>query len=124
MGFRVESVMVLVVAAALAANSAVSLAQSGKPFLFQKPALSSSEIVFSFAGDLWTVPRAGGDAKRLTAGVGIETDPAFSPDGKTVAFTGEYDGNVDVYVGLVSDQPRTVDRSGVRRDLSRGEQGS
>lgn len=74
-----------------------AFAQSGKPFLFQKPSLSATEIVFSFAGDLWIVPRAGGDARRLTSGVGVETDPKFSPDGKTVAFTGEYDGNVDVY---------------------------
>src|SRR5262249_53499548 len=67
-------------------------------YLFQRPALSSTRIVFSFAGDLWTVPRDGGDAIRLTAGPGLETDPVFSPDGSQIAFTGEYDGNVDVYV--------------------------
>jgi tricorn protease len=67
-------------------------------YLFQKPALSSTRIVFSFAGDLWTVPRDGGDAVRLTAGPGVETDPVFSPDGAQIAFTGEYEGNVDVYV--------------------------
>src|SRR2546423_298250 len=67
-------------------------------YLFQKPALSSTRIVFSFAGDLWTVPREGGDAIRLTAGPGVETDPVFSPDGAQIAFTGEYEGNVDVYV--------------------------
>ncbi len=42
--------------------------------------------------------RNGGDAKRLTTGIGIETNPYFSPDGNTIAFTGEYDGNTDVYV--------------------------
>ncbi len=71
---------------------------AGEPLLLQEPALSKTHIVFVYAGDLWSVPRAGGDAARLTSGTGHETDPAFSPDGGTVAFTGEYDGNVDVFV--------------------------
>src|SRR5580700_4770943 len=66
--------------------------------LFQKPALSATQIVFVFAGDLWTVGREGGVAQRLTTGVGVETRPHFSPDGKEIAFTGEYDGNIDIYV--------------------------
>ena len=73
-------------------------AEQSAPILARKPALSRDYIVFSFAGDLWRVPRAGGDAVRLTAGPGAKTDPAFSPDGSTIAFTAEYDGNVDVYV--------------------------
>jgi tricorn protease len=75
-----------------------SLAQGDKPTLYRQPAISRSEIVFSYAGDLWIVPRTGGDARRLTTGVGIETNPYFSPDGNQIAFTGEYDGNVDVYI--------------------------
>ncbi len=67
-------------------------------YLLQKPAVSSTHVIFSFAGDLWSVPRAGGEARRLTVGPGIETDPCFSPDGSQIAFTGEYDGNVDVFV--------------------------
>jgi tricorn protease len=55
-------------------------------------------IAFGYAGDLWTVPRTGGRATRLTNGVGIESAPIFSPDGKTIAFTGDYDGNTDVFV--------------------------
>ena len=47
---------------------------------------------------LWSVPREGGEAKRLTAAPGVETMAVFSPDGSTIAFTGEYDGNVDVFV--------------------------
>jgi tricorn protease len=53
-------------------------------------------------GDLWRVDRAGGVAARLTGASGFETEPAFSPDGKTLAFTGEYDGNVDVFTLPVS----------------------
>jgi tricorn protease len=84
----------------LLALSTVALAQApaDKPLLLQNPTVSRSQIVFSYAGDLWAVGRDGGDARRLTAGTGIETDPRFSPDGEWIAFTGEYDGNVDVYV--------------------------
>src|SRR5262249_28245670 len=56
-----------------------------------------TDIVFSYAGDLWKVSRQGGAAMRLTAGVGSESNAAFSPDGNTLAFTGEYDGNADVF---------------------------
>ena len=75
---------------------AAALAAHG-PHIFQRPALSKDLIAFGYAGDLWTVPRAGGQATRLTTGVGIKTSPAFSPDGQTIAFTGEYDGNTDVF---------------------------
>jgi tricorn protease len=68
-----------------------------KPHIFQHPALSKDLICFGYAGDLWTVPRNGGKAARLTTGVGIETAPVFSPDGSTIAFTGDYDGNTDVF---------------------------
>ncbi|HEU4388569.1 MAG TPA: PDZ domain-containing protein, partial [Blastocatellia bacterium] len=73
-------------------------ASPNKPLLLQRPTLSRTAIVFVYGGDLWIVGRGGGEAKRLTAGPGIETDPCFSPDGTQLAFTGEYDGNVDVYV--------------------------
>jgi len=75
-----------------------AFAQAEKATLFQKPALSKTHVVFVYAGDLWIVDRAGGDARRLTTGVGTETDPYFSPDGSMIAFTGEYDGNTDAYV--------------------------
>ncbi|HEX2309574.1 MAG TPA: hypothetical protein VHH91_02555 [Vicinamibacterales bacterium] len=68
------------------------------PVLLQRPTVSRTHIVFSYAGDLWSVERSGGDARRLTSGVGNETDPFFSPDGSKIAFTGAYDGNLDVYV--------------------------
>jgi tricorn protease len=72
-------------------------AQGGDRLLAQRPALGRTHIVFSYGGDLWSVPRDGGAAVRLTTGPGIETSPAFSPDGSQIAFTGEYDGNVDVF---------------------------
>jgi tricorn protease len=66
--------------------------------LLQRPTMNSEKIVFAFAGDLWSVDKSGGAASRLTTGVGVETDPVFSPDGTEIAFTGEYDGNVDVFI--------------------------
>ena len=80
---------------AIAAGPALSAAE--KPLLAQHPSLSRTGIVFSYAGDLWLAPRDGGSAARLTTGVGIESDPSFSPDGATIAFSGQYDGNTDVY---------------------------
>ncbi len=77
------------------AQAAASPAES---HLMRFPDLSRDSIVFSYAGDLWTVPRAGGTARRLTAHPGEELFPKFSPDGRWIAFTGEYDGNSDVYV--------------------------
>jgi tricorn protease len=64
--------------------------------------MNKTQIVFSYAGDLWTVGREGGSAVRLTSGQGIESNPVFSPDGVTIAFTGEYDGNIDVYTVAVT----------------------
>ena len=64
--------------------------------------MSTRWIAFGYAGDLWVVPRAGGRATRLTVGVGIESQPVFSPDGETLAFAGEYDGNTDVFTIPVS----------------------
>lgn len=72
-------------------------ADSSGPLLLQRPTLSKTHIAFAYAGDLWTVSRDGGDARRLTNNPGTEANPVFSPDGSTIAFTGEYDGNVDVY---------------------------
>jgi tricorn protease len=66
--------------------------------LFRSPAVSQTSIVFVYAGDLWSVPRTGGDAVRLTSNPGVEGSPVFSPDGQQVAFSGQYDGNLDVYV--------------------------
>ncbi len=69
------------------------------PLLLQSPSLSATQIVFVYGNSLWTVPREGGDARRLVVGdPGSATGPIFSPDGKLVAFTGNFDTNPDVYV--------------------------
>jgi len=78
--------------------SIVAFGQTEAPLLLQKPAVSRTQIAFVFAGDLWIVSRDGGEARRLTSGIGTETSPMFSPDGSQIAFTGEYDGNVDVFL--------------------------
>ncbi|MBS0261875.1 MAG: PD40 domain-containing protein [Planctomycetes bacterium] len=64
----------------------------------QKPTVSATQVVFHFAGDLWIVARAGGEARRLTVGTGLESYPVFSPDGSQIAFAGDYEGNLDLYV--------------------------
>jgi tricorn protease len=81
--------------AALTAN--LALAAENTQLLLQKPTLSRTQIAFMYAGDLWSVPREGGEARHLTTGPGVENNPIFSPDGSTILFTGEYDGNVDVF---------------------------
>ncbi|HYG63588.1 MAG TPA: protease, partial [Thermoanaerobaculia bacterium] len=84
--------------ACLASFTLASSAPAAAAPLMRSPALSRSEVAFVHAGDLWVAGREGGQARRLTTGVGVETDPYFSPDGGQIAFTGEYEGNLDVYV--------------------------
>ncbi|HEY7352094.1 MAG TPA: protease, partial [Terriglobales bacterium] len=84
-------------------------AETGSPLLLRMPSVSSTQIVFNYGGNLWIVGRDGGDARRLTAGLGGETEPLFSPDGSMIAFTGDYSGNADVYVVPSSGgQPRRL----------------
>jgi tricorn protease len=85
----------------LAAFFAIALtasAQSKTPLLLQTPTISSTQIAFVYGGDIWIVGRQGGEAKRLVTGTDLETGPIFSPDGSTVAYSGDYDGNIDVYI--------------------------
>ncbi len=89
---RVCAVFALLFAVSLPATDPAA------PLLLQQPTLSETKIVFVYAGDLWSVPREGGEAVRLTTAPGREYSPHFSPDGTRIAFTGEYDGNVDVFV--------------------------
>ncbi|HKB81437.1 MAG TPA: PDZ domain-containing protein [Thermoanaerobaculia bacterium] len=86
---------------ALAAVSMFSIpisAAPARPLLLQDPTVSRTQIAFAWAGQIWIVGRDGGEARRLVAGTARESNPAFSPDGSMVAYSGDYDGNVDVYV--------------------------
>lgn len=65
--------------------------------LFRYPDVSASQIVFVYANDIWVMPKEGGMAVKLSSPPGVEIFPKFSPDGKSIAFTGRYDGNYDVY---------------------------
>ena len=65
--------------------------------LLRYPDLYKNTVIFTYGGDLWTVPTTGGDAQRLTSHAGYEYMPRFSADGRTIAFTAEYEGNSDVY---------------------------
>jgi len=66
--------------------------------LLRFPASNDRQIVFCFAGELYTVPKDGGTARRLTSGPGYSSFPRFSSDGTQLAFTSQYDGNTEVYV--------------------------
>jgi tricorn protease len=66
--------------------------------LLRFPAIHGNQIVFSYAGDLYTVPASGGTARKITSDIGYELFARFSPDGKNIAFTGQYDGNTEVYL--------------------------
>ncbi|HUK14701.1 MAG TPA: S41 family peptidase [Thermoanaerobaculaceae bacterium] len=71
---------------------------SAQTKLLRFPAVHGDRVAFCYAGDIWTAPVAGGTATRITAHPGLELFPHFSPDGKWIAFTGQYDGDEQVYV--------------------------
>jgi tricorn protease len=66
--------------------------------LLRTPTVSATQIAFAYANNIWTVARSGGSARRVTSFQGQTLNPHFSPDGKWIAFSGEYAGNLDVYV--------------------------
>ncbi|MGS2720637.1 S41 family peptidase [Paraglaciecola aestuariivivens] len=71
---------------------------SAETLMLQQPAISKTHIAFVYAGDIYLTDRQGNNARRLTSHPAIEESPHFSPDGKSIAFTADYDGNEDVYV--------------------------
>jgi len=83
---------------ALAADPVFESPDTSDMRLLRFPDIHGDSIVFTYAGDLWTVSAQGGQAVRLTASVGYQNQAKFSPDGNTIAFSGNYDGNNDVYL--------------------------
>ena len=77
--------------------SSIAYSQTEEARLLRFPSISQNGITFTYAGDLYTVQRTGGMARKLTNDVGYECFARYAPDGKTLAFTGQYDGNTEVY---------------------------
>ena len=88
----------LVCAAVVALLPAAAGSAAAQTKLLRFPDIHGERVVFSYAGDLWFASTAGGQATRLTAHPGLELFPRFSPDGSQIAFTGQYDGDEQVYV--------------------------
>src|SRR6266576_772225 len=87
---------VIAVVALLAAVAPASAQVDAR--MFRQPAVSADKIAFVYAGDIWLVPKTGGTAIRLSSPPGEETFPRFSPDGRMLAYSADYDGSTDVYV--------------------------
>ena len=88
--------MSLILVAALMA-SALLQGQTVEPRLMRLPSVRGDTVVFTYAGDLWVTHTSGGIARRLTSSPGVESYPQISPDGKTVAFSGQYEGFLNIY---------------------------
>jgi tricorn protease len=99
--------LILLSAILLAAPARTQQMPEGR--LLRFPDISRNQIVFSYGGDLWLASTTGGVARRITTSPGLELFPKFSPDGKWIAFTAQYDGNFNVYVMSSSGgQPRQL----------------
>lgn len=82
----------------LLSGSILGLQAQQEARLLRFPAVHGNQVAFSYAGDLYVVPAAGGVARRITSHPGNELFARFSHDGKSIAFTGQYDGNTEVFV--------------------------
>ena len=80
----------------MVASASMVFAQEAR--LLRFPAQSGQQIAFSYAGDLYSVSLQGGVARKLTNHPGQELFARFSPDGRNIAFTGQYDGNSEIYL--------------------------
>lgn len=94
---RTTTAAAALLAALLAAPGAAGAQGLADARLLRYPNTNGEQIVFVYAGDIWTVPAQGGDARQLTTHPGMELFPRISPDGKWIAFSAEYNGNRQVY---------------------------
>src|SRR4030095_12414960 len=88
----------VLVGLATLASTRIATANGAATRMLRSPTVSATQIAFAYANNIWIVERAGGTARRLTSFHGQTLNPHFSPDGKWIAFSGEYAGNTDVYV--------------------------
>ena len=87
----------------------MTLTDGSETLLLRQPTVSQEHIAFIYAGDIWLAGRDGSTVRRLTAQKGVKSTPMFSPDGEWLAFTGNYDGNVSVYViSIVGGSPEKL----------------
>ena len=93
-----KSTTKLIMILALLATALSVSAQERLTRLLRQPDIHGDQIAFVYAGDLWVAPAGGGDARRLTSDAGMEYFPKFSPDGRWIAFTGDYSGSRQVFV--------------------------
>ncbi|MEO8379846.1 MAG: PDZ domain-containing protein [Acidobacteriota bacterium] len=99
----------LIILLALAAFAVSAGAQDRLTRLLRQPDIHGDQVAFVYAGDLWLVSSKGGDARRLTSDTGMEYFPKFSPDGRWIAFTGDYSGSRQVFViSTDGGQPRQL----------------
>lgn len=91
-----EASFILYILSAFAPVS--SYAREAETLLVRSPTISSQNLAFVYGGNIWIAEKDGTNPKRLTVNQGQVSNPRFSPDGKQIAFTGNYDGNPDVYV--------------------------
>src|SRR5262245_19741368 len=89
-------ILLAVIVTSLAAVS--SAANTSSPAMLGRLTINQTHIVFTYAGDLWSVDRASGEARRLTTNPAEENYPVFSPDGSKIAFSRLIAGNWDIYV--------------------------
>ncbi|MCA9305828.1 MAG: PD40 domain-containing protein [Phycisphaerales bacterium] len=97
LGRRLGALSAAMLGAAFSATALGEASITPDATMIQYPDVSATSIVFVYANDLWIVPRAGGTATKIASPAGKEMFPRFSPDGKSIAFIGNYDGGKDIY---------------------------
>jgi tricorn protease len=93
-----QKIKQLIAAFFLVAGMTFSTKAASDSRLMRFPDINGNLVAFVYSGDIWTVSSNGGDARRLTSHEGMELFPKISPDGKWIAFSGEYAGNRQVFV--------------------------